>query len=74
MSFKDFLNENKEEKIYDPSTKVCPICSGEITGSCRCTIGSKRCENGHDWYIKDGFVIEGDGHGKDIGKKLMRVK
>ena len=70
MSFKDFLNENKE---YDKSTNVCPICGGKITGRCRCRIGSKTCENGHQWYTKDGFVHEGNGHGGE-GKKLMRCK
>ena len=75
MSFKDFLKENEnEEKIYDPSTEVCPTCGGEIKMYCRCMIGNKVCENGHSWHIKDGFVIEGSGHGDDIGKKLMRSK
>jgi hypothetical protein len=70
MSLKDFIKENK---VYDKSTNVCPICSGKIVGSCRCMVGSRTCENHHEWYTNNGFVYEGNGH-KVEGKRLMMCK
>lgn len=41
----------------------CPVCGMKAVGKCRCSIGSLRCINGHDWYYgEDKKPILGTGH------------
>jgi len=57
------------DKIIGPWTKwtgkgyaPCPICGGEVMGTCRCMRGDSECENGHSFHVcvKHQMYVHGE--------------
>ena len=56
------IKENNETTIKNVDIEICPICGEKSVCRCKCLIGSRKCKNGHDWFIEDGNYYIGNGH------------
>lgn len=47
----------------------CPECGESYVVRCRCLLGDKRCQAGHEWHTcpEHGVVVRGCGHGRGTG-------
>lgn len=65
--FKDWLENGdttkKAAKAFHPD--LCPECDRPVRGRCRCMMGNRSCEAGHDWWVcyKHKKKFTGPGHG-----------
>lgn len=68
--FKDWLEHGdttkKAAKAFHPD--LCPECDRPVSGRCRCMIGNRSCEAGHDWWVcyKHKKKFTGPGHGVEL--------
>ena len=35
----------------EENLNTCPVCEGPVESRCRCMIGDKLCQNGHEWVV-----------------------